>query len=46
MRNTDYNQWKPFPKHDLLQHSFKALKDLIEDLDLEFEDALTASSLP
>jgi len=39
MRNTDYNQMENLSNMISSNTSFQALKDLMEDLGLEFEEA-------
>lgn len=41
MKNTDYNQVENLSNMISSNTSFQALKDLMEDLGLEFEDALS-----
>ena len=40
MRNTDYNSMESLSNMISSNTSFQALKDLMDDLGLEFEDAL------
>lgn len=41
MRNTDYNNLETLSNMISSNASFQALKDLMDDLGLEFEDALS-----